>query len=255
VGEGSGAPRARLAVEAATECLGVALVEGDRVLARALEDERSGAQARRVLPMIQEILRAGGRALGDLEAFVVSRGPGSFTGIRIGLSTVQALAWPRRIPVIGASTLDAMACGAADEAGGVEGDLLLPLLDARKREVYAGLYRLEAGRARALSDPALLPPARLGELVAGSPDGARVRVFGRGLRRHEAAVMEGLAGRTVEALGLARDLPDPVALARSVRDQRARAGEPPEPIYLRRSEAEESWTRRHASTTKPSREG
>lgn len=250
--EQRGASRARLAVEAATECLGVALVEGERVLARALEDGRAGAQARRVLPMIQEILRAGGRTLEDLEAFVVSRGPGSFTGIRIGLSTVQALAWPLGIPVMGASTLDAMAYGLAEGAPGVEGDLLLPLLDARKREVYVGLYRLEAGRPRALCEPALLPPVRLGELLAGADEGARVHVFGRGLRRYEDAVMAGLAGHTVVAPGLTWDLPDPVALARSVRDRAPRPGEPPEPVYLRRSEAEESWTRRQeAAKTEP----
>src|SRR5262245_65741737 len=105
---------------------------------------------------IDNVLRAARWELANVEAFAVALGPGSFTGLRIGLSTVKGLAFATGRPVIGVPTLDALAwtlpfCGYP----------VCPILDAKKNEVYAGLYRTLDGELEVLEAPRAVPPATL----------------------------------------------------------------------------------------------
>ena len=111
-----------------------------------------GSHARTLLPLIDEVLAAGGVALRALDLLAVSIGPGSFTGLRIGLSVAKGLALATGLPVVGVPTLAAY----ADTAGPRPG-LVCPVLDARKGEVYAAAFhwpeepdRRRRGQAAAL---------------------------------------------------------------------------------------------------------
>jgi tRNA threonylcarbamoyladenosine biosynthesis protein TsaB len=184
-----------------------------------------------------ELLTAEGLTIPQLEAFAVGLGPGSFTGLRIGLATWKGLAYANRRPIAGASSLAAMALAAAADAE--EGALLVPLLDARKGEVYAGFYRAREGGIVELADDAALPPAALAARVAGlAAEGARPFAFGQGL----AAYPEDLAG--VPRLDTGVATPTAAAVAALVADQLASASYDAqalfalEPHYVRDSEAE-----------------
>src|SRR5512142_1332701 len=151
----------------------------DRQPPKAVEGKVGGHGA--ALPQaLVDLLRAEGLAIPDVEGFAVGLGPGSFTGLRVGLATWKGLAYANRRPIAGTSSLAAMALAAAADAP--EGAVLVPLLDARKGEVYAGFYRAQDGGIVELADDAALPPralaARVAELAA---EGARPLVFGEGL--------------------------------------------------------------------------
>jgi tRNA threonylcarbamoyladenosine biosynthesis protein TsaB len=130
-----------LALETSSRTPGVAVLRGEEVLAEVgAAAGRTGAET--LLPSVDAALRQAGLALDAIEGFALSIGPGSFTGLRVGVATVKGLAFGRRRPVAPVSTLAALARRAPD----VE-EPVVALLDARRGEVYAAAYRLE-GPAR-----------------------------------------------------------------------------------------------------------
>jgi len=119
---------------------------------------------------VDELLSSNDLALGDLDAIAFSRGPGSFTGLRIGFGVVQGLAFGAGLPVIGISTLEVMAEKAARLYGLAKGDLIAAALDARMNEVFVASYQVDdSGLQSVLADCALVPeevPHLIGAPVA-----------------------------------------------------------------------------------------
>jgi tRNA threonylcarbamoyladenosine biosynthesis protein TsaB len=164
------------AVDTATLTLSCALVEldegGVRLLAERTEHTHVRGSSSRMpashsgrLPgLLVELLDALEYKLPDVEGYAVGLGPGSFTGLRIGLATWKGLAYGNQRPLVGASSLEAMALEAV--AGAPPGVLLVPLLDAKKGEIYAGFYRAAAGGLQAMLPEAVLSPAALLERIA-----------------------------------------------------------------------------------------
>src|SRR5690349_7954361 len=168
----------------------VCAIDGASVRVLAARDERAPAKpgpqgptsghGARLPGVLLEVLAQAGRDLAEVEAYAVGLGPGSFTGLRIGLATWKGLAYAQRRPLAGASSLAAMALGAAGSAP--EGALLVPLLDAKKGELYAGFYVARGGLVEAVHPEAALPPAALAaRLAALAAEGARPLAFGDGL--------------------------------------------------------------------------
>ena len=212
-----------LAVETSTLAGGAALLDGGLVVGEYTLDV-SLTHSERLMVAIDRLLTDASWMVRDLEGLAVSVGPGSFTGLRIGLSTVKGLALALAIPIAAVPTLDAMATLLPFAALPV-----CPVLDARKREVYASLYRWDGASMRREWDYLALAPAdlarRLDEpvIVLGeaadqvdSPYARRIRPPRRG--PSPAAV--GFLGYSRLAMG------DTIAPADLV------------PIYLRPSEAE-----------------
>jgi tRNA threonylcarbamoyladenosine biosynthesis protein TsaB len=142
-----------LAVDSSTSSGSVALVDGLRVMAEwNLESVRT--HNRRLLKTIDELLEALGWTLEDLDGLAVALGPGSFTGIRIGIGTIKTLAWALDKPYVGIPTLDALAAPLQFAPKPV-----CPVLDARRKEVYTAFYQPDgSGTCRRMSPYQVLPP-------------------------------------------------------------------------------------------------
>lgn len=132
-----------LNIETSTTVCSVSLSKDGR-LAGHKEIQEAKAHASVLTPFIEDCLKNAGAVLNDLDAISVSKGPGSYTGLRIGVSTAKGLCYGLEKPLIAINTLQALAWGAAEKlrSGGLVGSCLLsPMTDARRMEVYAGVYR------------------------------------------------------------------------------------------------------------------
>lgn len=133
-----------LAVDTASGSGSVAVADGDAGLAEIVSIRRE-THSRYLMCIIDQALRMAGIGIKDVDGFAVTAGPGSFTGLRIGISTVKGLAWATQKPVVGISSLEALALQAAPTPY-----LICSMLDARNQEVYCGRYRYVAGKLECL---------------------------------------------------------------------------------------------------------
>ena len=230
-----------LALETSGGRPSVALARGGELLAeRRAAPGRPGREP--LLPAIDALLRRAGFALADVEAFAVAVGPGSFTGLRIGIATLKGLAFGSAAPVAAVGTLDALALRAPRGR-----DPIVAALDARRGEVYAAGF---AWQGEALA-PAALPEGLYGaeELAARLP--ARCVLVGDGVLVCGTAA-RAARGRGLRAIAPPRGRPRAreVALlgAALLREGRGVDAADLVPRYLRRAEAE---VRRTGLATEP----
>ena len=128
-----------LHIETSTELCSVALSHGDRCLALR-ENSEGRNHATMLTPFIDELLYENNVSTKQLDAVAISSGPGSYTGLRIGLSTAKGLCYGGEIPLISVSTLQAMSMGFVRQHDVAVSTLLCPMIDARRMEVYTALY-------------------------------------------------------------------------------------------------------------------
>lgn len=152
-----------LGIDTATSRASIALARAGSLLEEVPLEER-GAHAHDLLPRIELLLRGQGLEPRDLRAIGVSVGPGSFTGVRVGMATAKGLAYALGIGCAGLSTLEALA-RAADRTFGPRAAVVCPALDAGRGEVYAALFRSGSrGAGRPGEDRSWRPQDLLGEL-------------------------------------------------------------------------------------------
>ncbi|MEA3384848.1 MAG: tRNA (adenosine(37)-N6)-threonylcarbamoyltransferase complex dimerization subunit type 1 TsaB [Thermodesulfobacteriota bacterium] len=228
-----------LAVETSDYVGGVALLRNGRPVAEVgLADKET--QSRRLMVIIKWLMQRLGADWSDLGLLAVSLGPGSFTGLRIGLSTAKGLAFALRIPLIGVPTLDAL----ASHVMACKGDLVCPVLDARKSQVYTALYRIRnSGELEKISPYHAIFPEELAALV---PNGQRVFLLGGGLLLYQDIFVHGLGDRAVIVPGhMAYVRAASVGMLAELRWQKNRRPDDfktLKPIYVRPSEAEAKKT-------------
>jgi uracil phosphoribosyltransferase len=134
-----------LAVDTAGKTVGVALMQGDRLLYECYLDAGM-THSETLMPLIDGCLRLCGLGCKDIDLFGVNAGPGSFTGLRIGLAAVKGLAWAADKPCLGVSTLEAMAQNAAHIDG-----LIVGAMDARRSQVYNAVFEAKGGELTRLT--------------------------------------------------------------------------------------------------------
>ncbi|WP_180012890.1 tRNA (adenosine(37)-N6)-threonylcarbamoyltransferase complex dimerization subunit type 1 TsaB [Acinetobacter sp. YH16031] len=162
-----------LALETANEQCSVSVINDTQELFFQL-DARAKAQTQTILPMIEQGLNDLGLAVSDLTAIAFSRGPGSFSGVRINAAVTQALAWSNDLPVIPVSTLQALA-QAAYRLHGLTA--VTAVLDARMNEVYVASYQLDAqGIMQAVDEEQLLSYEQGAEAVKFTVVGSGVNL-------------------------------------------------------------------------------
>jgi len=136
-----------LAIESSSFCGGVALID-EKSLLGEITFCSSKTYSTRLLPEVDQLLLKTGLNLKDISLIAVSLGPGSFTGLRIGLSNAKAMAMALDIPIIGIPTLDAFAFNVL----GREGEKVFSIIRARKKEIYGAFFEFKAGIPRAISE-------------------------------------------------------------------------------------------------------
>lgn len=219
-----------LAVETATPAGGVALLDGERVLGEYCLNIKA-THSERLMAAVDQLLSAAGWQLRDAEGLAVSIGPGSFTGLRIGVSAVKGLALALGIPIAAVPTLDALAATLPFAAHPV-----CPILDARKGEVYASLYHWTDGTLHRDWEYLALAPGALCDRLAGP-----VIFVGDALETLR-GLLESRLGDRAGFAPPGRRLPS-AACVGALGAVRLRAGETVDPttltpLYLRPSEAE-----------------
>jgi tRNA threonylcarbamoyladenosine biosynthesis protein TsaB len=212
-----------MAVETSTLAGGVALLDGDRLIGEYLLDVRV-THSERLMPAIDRLLRDASWTTASLEGLAVAVGPGSFTGLRIGLSAVKGLAWALGLSVAAVPTLDALAAALPFAALPV-----CPVLHARKNEVYCSCYHWDGAIMRREWDYLALSPEALASRLAEPTIlvGDRAHVI---VSRHARVAPPHRLVPSAAAVGV-------LGLARFRAGQIVSAGEL-SPFYLRPPEAE-----------------
>lgn len=141
-----------LAIDTATPSCSVCMMEGYNLLAE-LTTETKETHSTRIMPMIQSILNLTGLTINHIDGFAVTIGPGSFTGLRIGISTVKGLALATRKPIVGIRTSDALAYQLPYTSY-----LISTMIDARKNQVYCARFRYVNNQIIKIQDDAVLSP-------------------------------------------------------------------------------------------------
>ncbi len=146
-----------LAFESSAKAASVALCDGERLISQVIQC--SGlTHSRTLLPMAEDLLKNTECDLKKIDCFAVAKGPGSFTGIRIGVSTVKGLSWAAEKPCVGVSTLAAMAWN-----GLAAGGTVCCVMDARRSEVYNALFSVDGGKPQRLCEDRALSLEQLAD--------------------------------------------------------------------------------------------
>ncbi len=245
-----------LALDTSTPVLSCALVERDATGMRVLATRSAGPPAvvSTVVPsLFDELLSEAQRSMDEVAVALAGLGPGLFTGARVALATMKAVAYARRIPLVGAGSLEAMALAAARRASlragdelpfdaPLESDWLCPILDARKGEVYFAVHRFRTGALETRVAPTAASPSEVLRLLATDearpqPVGAGTKVVGSGFGEREPSY-PGAAEIAFLALHQEREPVFELARVLSL-----------EPRYLRPPEAEVARQKRAQSIT------
>lgn len=149
-----------LAMDSSATPASAALLEDDKILSEFyIHTKQTHSQT--LMPMVESVLKLSSKTLDDLDCIAVSAGPGSFTGVRIGVSCVKGLAMTRNIPCAGVSTLRAM----AENAKGMNG-IVCAVMDARCGQVYNAMFRVEGNEVERICEDRALPISKLAEECA-----------------------------------------------------------------------------------------
>ena len=227
-----------LGIDTATAEASIALVENGRIV---LEERSSGSHLRAnhavtLLPLLEKGLAMGRISWEGICAIAISSGPGSFTGLRIGLSTVKGLAFGWELPVVGVPTLLAIAARVTHWDG-----LVCPFLDARKKEVFAALFHKKDNHLERLGKDRVCSPQQVISEILYQKSSEPVLFLGDGTKPYSNLIQSALGSRAVATLG--EDYPVTAsAVARLGEEKIQREGVeaigPMVPLYLRPSEAE-----------------
>ncbi|MFA8439356.1 tRNA (adenosine(37)-N6)-threonylcarbamoyltransferase complex dimerization subunit type 1 TsaB [Pueribacillus sp. YX66] len=133
-----------LAIDTSTNVMGVAIVNQDTVIAELITNEKKNHSVR-LMPAIDRLMKKVDVIPKQLNRIIVAKGPGSYTGVRIGVSVAKTLAWSLHIPLVGISSLEALALN-----GRYFNGVVSPLFDARRGQLYTSLYRFEHGQIQTI---------------------------------------------------------------------------------------------------------
>ena len=146
-----------LAFETSAKAASVALLDKGILLGEGYQNTGL-THSQTLMSMAEALIDSCGRTVGDITAVAVAKGPGSFTGVRIGVAAAKGFAWGAEIPCYGVSTLEAMA-----EGLGIYDGYVVPTMDARRSQTYTAIFRAEGGRLERVLEDCAISFAQLAE--------------------------------------------------------------------------------------------
>jgi tRNA threonylcarbamoyladenosine biosynthesis protein TsaB len=227
-----------LGIDTSSIVASMAVLSEEKLVAEYTVNNKK-THSEKMMGVLDKVLEDSGFGLGDIDAIAVTKGPGSFTGIRIGMASAQGMAHALGIPIIGVNTLDGLAYNLLESES-----LLCPVVDAQRGDVYTSLYRFEGDELVRLWRYEIIDAEALREKLTSL--GKKVKILGDGVPvlnkvlgdpgkispAHPVTMMP--RASSVAALGLKQYIQGKVDDCFSV-----------EPFYIRKSNAEEKWEERH----------
>lgn len=206
-----------LAIETTGAFASAAVMQDGKLLAH-INGQDKFSHLQNLMPQVKYVVKESKLSLDDMNVIAVSAGPGSFTGIRIGVSSARALSQATGIPCVAVPSLEALAMNVVNEgkkyidaAGNShEGTLICPLLDARRSQVYAGGYVIEGGFPREVVKGA---PYLIGEFIEAATSFERLVLLGDGADAY-AEEIKALRGQGYEVVSESIRYQDAVSVAR-----------------------------------------
>lgn len=228
-----------LAADTSTSINTVAVCDDGRVLAEIIV-ECGRSHSERLIDTVDWVLAEAGLKIEDMDALAISVGPGSFTGVRVGVATWKGLALGARLPLAPVPTLDAMT-----RLGAFREGLLCPLLDARMREVFGAVYRFTNGRREKLTPDRVCPVDSLLDEIDGDA------VFlGNGAELYRERILERRPGAAFAPAICSVPRASAVAAEAQALIEQGVCTDAAlvSPVYLRKSQAEINRARREAAS-------
>ena len=222
-----------LAIDTSNYALGVALLEDNQVLGEYITNLKKNHSVR-IMPAIQTLMKDCEKVTADLTKIVVAKGPGSYTGVRIGVTIAKTLAWTLNIPIVGISSLEILASGVGRYFDGY----VSPLFDARRGQVYTGLYQYQNDELQTIEEDRLVMLVNRAEDLKNS--GKAILFVGNDLPLHQTAIEAALGSQAVFAASTEQN-PRPSELALLGKDKPGEDIHSFVPNYIRLAEAEAKW--------------
>ncbi|MGI6150679.1 MAG: tRNA (adenosine(37)-N6)-threonylcarbamoyltransferase complex dimerization subunit type 1 TsaB [Christensenellales bacterium] len=218
-----------LSIETSSSVAGAAILRDGKLAAECYLDHRL-THSEIIMPMVERVLNMAEVSCAEMDAFAVDVGPGSFTGVRIGVSATNGMADALGKPMIPVDSLEAMAFCFPFFAG-----LAIPVIDARNEQVYAGCYDVASGE-----------PRRVGERFAGKihdflrelPKGHRLIFLGDGALAHKELITSSFPGSEFAPAHLNRPRAGAIAALAAMRLERGEVATSALPLYMRSPQAE-----------------
>ncbi|RDU34726.1 tRNA (adenosine(37)-N6)-threonylcarbamoyltransferase complex dimerization subunit type 1 TsaB [Neobacillus piezotolerans] len=221
-----------LAIDTSNYPLGVAVIDGDKVVAEYITNVKRNHSVR-IMPAIEAAMKEAELSPSDLNKIVVAEGPGSYTGVRIGVTVAKTLAWTLGIPLSGVSSLKVLAM-----AGRYFQGYIAPIFDARRGQVYTGLYKFENGRLAVVESDRLAMMDDWAEKLADLQE--KTLFVGNDVSLHLETI-SGKMGEKAVISATAERNPRPAELAFLGKNKPDADVHSFVPNYIRLAEAEAKW--------------
>ncbi len=221
-----------LAIDTSTNVLGVGIASNEKIIGEYITNIKRN-HSTRVLPAIDFLLKDCGMDIKEINKIIVANGPGSYTGLRIGLTIGKTLAWTLNKPIVGVSSLKLMAASARYFDGYIS-----PVMDARRGNIFTGLYEYKEGKLMQAIDDQHIPTEEWCKLLKTFDK--PVLFLGNDVIIHEQVIVNQL-DKQVQFAPITVNIPKPGELALLAKDLKEKNVHSFAPNYLRLAEAEAKW--------------
>lgn len=221
-----------LAIDTSNHVLGVSIIREDQILGEFTSNVKKN-HAIRAMPAIEKLCRECSVVPKDFTRIVVAQGPGSYTGVRMGVTIAKTLAWTLNVELVGISSLEVVAQNAKGFSG-----YIIPITDARRGQVFAGVYKMNGNKTEIImKDQLMMLDSLLEKLKEETVD---VMFLGTDVDMHKDVILNALGNKYVEA-PKTWNLPRPSELAFLGSEREPVDVHTFVPEYLRLAEAEANW--------------